>query len=349
MAKYAKFCINKEEMYMDNIEDEQLRRRARVKRLKKAIIFFLLFIILLPTFLCIILFARMRSYDKRIDRLQQTLEHYVELSENLLKAQKTDNLQTNNRNDVVSNTKPDTTKNDNPSGDNKEPVVSDKNKLPENYNEKELVDKALADGRKVVYLTFDDGPSENTGKLLDVLDKYNVKVTFFVNGFQGYDEFLNEIVKRKHTIASHTFSHDYQSVYSSVENFAKELADNDNVIYNATGVHTKIFRFPGGSSNLVSGMPIRIFIDYLNANEYIYFDWNVSSGDGGDGLTADDVYNNVINGIQKKDVSIVLMHDSVYRGSTFEAVPKIIEKLQEMDALILPITKDTDPVHHNIN
>ena len=211
------------------------------------------------------------------------------------------------------------------------------------------VEEALKQGRKVVYLTFDDGPSDNTDALLDVLAEHNVKATFFVNGHEGYEEALNRIVNEGHTLALHTYTHDYAHVYESVESFAQEVESLQDYLEKTTGVRPHIFRFPGGSSNSQAPLPISQYIDYLNKNNLVYFDWNVSSGDGGDGLSRKQVYDNVMKGISGQDISVVLMHDATYRMTTFEAVPDIIEKLQEQNALILPITADTQPVHHNVN
>ena len=185
--------------------------------------------------------------------------------------------------------------------------------------------------------------------MLDVLAEHNVKATFFVNGYEGYEEALNRIVNEGHTLALHTYTHDYAHVYESVESFSQEVESLQDYLEKVTGTRPYIFRFPGGSSNSQAPLPISQYIDYLNKNNLVFFDWNVSSGDGEDGLSRKQVYDNVMKGIAGQDVSVVLMHDATYRMTTFEAVPDIIEKLQEQNALILPITADTQPVHHNVN
>lgn len=213
--------------------------------------------------------------------------------------------------------------------------------------EVELVKDALYNGRRVVYLTFDDGPGANTEKLLDILDKYNVKATFFINGHEGYDEVLYRMAESGHSIGLHTYSHDYDLVYSDIELFKEDMEILEKYLYNATGTESELFRFPGGSATKQASDKIKKqIVRYLDTKNMVYFDWNVSSGDGIGGLTAQDVYNNVIDGIHSHDISIVLMHDAVSRPGTLEALPWIIKELQLEDTLILPITADTRPVRY---
>jgi peptidoglycan N-acetylglucosamine deacetylase len=247
------------------------------------------------------------------------------------------------------------------SGNNKKPAVNsadmpskgsadkETDSVVKALSDSEKIDNALAEGRKVVYLTYDDGPSANTEKLLDVLDQYGIKATFFVIKTPEYGEYVKEIVTRGHTLAMHSTTHDYRHVYESYDSFKEEVDVLSNYLTELTGFTPFAFRFPGGSSNQQTTLPIQTFIKYLDEKNIVYYDWNVSSGDGGSKeLTVDEIYNNVIRGVEGKDISVVLMHDSEYRETTLQATPRIIEKLQEMDALILPITEDTVPVHHNI-
>ena len=294
-------------------------------------------IILLPTILCVILFCRMNRLQKDFSELKAQLESSVQLAsdeESPGKKQSQASLNKNPAEPESSDTADAET----------QPAVTEAE-----TDAQTTVEEALKQGRKVVYLTFDDGPSDNTDALLDVLAEHNVKATFFVNGHEGYEEALNRIVNEGHTLALHTYTHDYAHVYESVESFAQEVESLQDYLEKTTGVRPHIFRFPGGSSNSQAPLPISQYIDYLNKNNLVYFDWNVSSGDGGDGLSRKQVYDNVMKGISGQDISVVLMHDATYRMTTFEAVPDIIEKLQEQNALILPITADTQPVHHNVN
>jgi len=147
-----------------------------------------------------------------------------------------------------------------------------------------------------VYLTFDDGPSEHTGRLLDVLKKYGVKVTFFVTG-RGDDSYFKREFDEGHTVALHTNSHNYSYVYSNVDNYFNDLNTISDRVKTQTGIESKLIRFPGGSSNLVSRRydgRTRIMsrlVNEVTARGYTYFDWNVDSNDAGGATSADEVFN----------------------------------------------------------
>lgn len=345
--------------------NEQARRRRRVKLYKRIIIIMLIFVIILPTVLCVILFCKMNGMHKEIKNLQAAIEaqlvadskgddYYPEETPAI-----SDNTNTPNKADGPTGSAGDRDKEQTQTAQEQKQTDEQVTKAEEDETEtesnppdaggqKRLVDEALAAGRKVVYLTFDDGPSANTGNLLDALDSAGVKATFFINAHTGFEEQLKRIVEEGHTLAMHTYTHDYEHVYRNLDTFGEEITTLQRYIYDVTGTDSYIFRFPGGSSNSKAVLPISDYINYLNENNIVYYDWNVSSGDGSDGLNAQQVYDNVMNGIAKNDVSVVLMHDSTYKLSTYEAIPDIIESLQAMNALILPIAYDTAPVHHNV-
>ena len=182
-------------------------------------------------------------------------------------------------------------------------------------------------GSKIVYLTFDDGPGPYTGKLLDILKKYNVKATFFVTcNRTQYRNMISRAYAEGHAIGLHSCSHDYASVYKNESAFFKELNDISNVVKSATGVETKLVRFPGGSSNTVSrkynkGIMTRL-AKQLVERGYTYFDWNISSGDAGNTKNTNVVYNNVVYKL-RGDYSIVLQHD--IKDFSVNAVERIIQ------------------------
>lgn len=192
---------------------------------------------------------------------------------------------------------------------------------------KQAVANTINPGDKVVYLTFDDGPSSHTARLLDILDKYNVKATFFVtNQFPAYQYMIGETHRRGHTIALHTYSHNYASLYSSEDAYYNDLAQINDIVVAQTGVTPTIVRFPGGTNNTVSrrycsGI-MSTLAETLSYHGYLYCDWNVSSGDAGGATTAEQVAANVISGIQNHSVSNVLQHD--IKGFSVEAVDEII-------------------------
>ena len=200
-----------------------------------------------------------------------------------------------------------------------------------------------------VYLTFDDGPSDNTDRILDILDDYNVKATFFVVGREDDHsrQMYQRIVNEGHTIGMHSYSHKYSDIYSSVDAFSTDFDKISNLIYETTGVSPKYYRFPGGSSNKVSNTDMTDYIRFLNDRGITYFDWNVSSGDATSAAyTADQLVENVMTDVVKYKTSVVLMHDADSKTATVDALPKLIEQLQEQGALILPISEDTTPVQH---
>lgn len=205
--------------------------------------------------------------------------------------------------------------------------------------------------KKVIYLTFDDGPSKYTPKLLSVLKKYNVKATFFVVGNGNKLEYLEDIAKDGHSIGLHTMTHNYSKVYSSEKAFMNEIQQLRRLVYNRTGIDTTMIRFPGGSSNTISkrynkGIMTRL-VSRVAAEGYKYYDWNVSSGDAGEVHTTWQVYNNVVEGVRRQDVSIVLQHDTM--GFSVDAVENIIKWGISNGYSFKRLTPDGPTVHHDVN
>ena len=179
---------------------------------------------------------------------------------------------------------------------------------------------------KTVYLTFDDGPGAYTEKLLGYLDRYDVKATFFVtNQFSGYKYLIGEAHKRGHTIGVHTSSHKWE-IYKSKESYLADFEKIQKTIEAETGKRAEIFRFPGGTNNLVSKKQKKGIMTLLSKEMkdmgYVYFDWNVDCNDSRYGDTQR-VIESTIEQISKKNISVVLMHD--IKNHTVEAVPAIIE------------------------
>ncbi|SCZ78423.1 polysaccharide deacetylase family protein [Pseudobutyrivibrio xylanivorans] len=201
----------------------------------------------------------------------------------------------------------------------------------------------------MVYLTFDDGPSENTEAILDILDDYNVKATFFVVGkdIDTYGDAYRRIVDDGHTIGMHSFSHNYSKLYQSEDSFVTDYNKIHDLILDTTGVDTKLYRFPGGSSNKVSNTSMSVFINYLNSVGATYYDWNIASGDAtSQAFTADELVDNVMSDVVKYKTSVVLLHDASNKNATVEALPRLIESLNEAGAVILPITDETEIIQH---
>lgn len=196
--------------------------------------------------------------------------------------------------------------------------------------------KAEQRNAKVVYLTFDDGPSENTVKILDILNEYNIKATFFVIGKEGgYSaEIYRRMVSDGHAVGNHTYSHEYHDIYSSPKKFWEEYQKNDDAFFEITGRHLNIMRFPGGSNNTVSNRYCKGIMKVLTKQAHerglIYFDWNVSSLDAEKVIQDKNVIiNAVLDGVRDRKSSIVLMHDNKTKKTTVEALPVIIEELKK--------------------
>lgn len=204
-----------------------------------------------------------------------------------------------------------------------------------------------------VYLTFDDGPSGNTNRILDILADYDVKATFFVVGKEEeeYQALYKRIVEEGHTLAMHSYSHKYNEIYQSVESYSADLSRLQEFLYDTTGVWCRYCRFPGGSSNTVSRVDMHELIAYLDEQDMSYFDWNISSGDAASSyISEEDIIRNCTAKLGEFDEAIILMHDASDKNSTVRALPELIETIQAMeDTKILPITDDTERIHHISN
>ena len=208
-------------------------------------------------------------------------------------------------------------------------------------------------GNKIIYLTFDDGPGKYTQGLLDVLDKYNVKATFFVtNTHPDYQNMIAEEAKRGHTVAIHSASHKYNQIYTSEQAFFDDLEQMNSIIKAQTGNDASIIRFPGGSSNTVSkdycpGIMTQLVND-VTARGLLYCDWNVSSGDANSKpISTEQVVQNVISGVQSHNVSVVLQHD--IKDFSVNAVEQIIQWGQANGYTFLPLTTSSPMSHHRVN
>ena len=303
-------------------------RRKRVQRLKKMIIGIVAAGIVIPLLCCVYLFCRLHTIDGTLKTLEQRLDELDIRNQELqtllqqLQEQKSTPVQTPQIQE------------DSSGAEASEPVAEESSGQEEIHK---------------VYLTFDDGPSIYTNDILDILDSYNVKATFFVVGKEetNAEEALQRIVDEGHTLGMHSYSHKYKELYESMDSFTQDFARIRDYIYQATGEESVCYRFPGGSSNTVSEIDMHDFIDYLDS-QGVEYDWNVSSGDGGSmKLSTDTLLENCTKDIDTRDTSIILLHDSAEKPTTVEALPDIIENiLARPDTVILPITENTRPIHH---
>ena len=208
--------------------------------------------------------------------------------------------------------------------------------------------KATKKQDKRVYLTFDDGPSIYTGQILDILNANNVKATFFVIGRdEEYYDYYKRIVDEGHALGMHSYTHDYKKLYASTESFGQEIDELQNLLKDVTGVESHLFRFPGGSSNNVSQLPIENYIAYLNEHNINYYDWNALSGDAVNGsLSPEQLVNNIMKDVRNNKDSIVLMHDLQNVHATVESLQMLIDTLKSEGYEILPIDENTPLIQH---
>ena len=204
---------------------------------------------------------------------------------------------------------------------------------------------------KRAYLTFDDGPSAYTDEILDILAANDVKATFFVIGRdESYYDYYRRIVAEGHTLGLHSYSHEYSKIYSSLENFVRDIEDLRELVYDVTGVECIYYRFPGGSSNTVSQVPMTELVDYVEARGLVYFDWNALNGDSVSGeLSVTELVDNVMKDATKYDDTVILMHDLEDRHTTVESLQLLIDELKAAGYEILPIDENTPLIRHTIS
>lgn len=292
-------------------------RRKRVQRLKKIILATIAALIVIPVIVCIILSVRVVQLTHRVQELEGLLAEEESKSNEVTGIFTTAPVEESYRDDV-------------------QPEV------------------VLADGedvyQKKVYLTFDDGPSSNTDRILDILKENGIKATFFVVGKTDETSLkaYRRIVEEGHTLAMHSYSHKYSEIYESKESFIADLEKLQEHLYQVTGVWPRFYRFPGGSSNTVSKTDMQELIDYLDESGITYFDWNIASGDAvSRELDTESIVKNCVDSIDAHTECMILMHDAADKNTTVEALPEIIAQVQDRgDAVFLPVTDETEPVQH---
>ena len=205
------------------------------------------------------------------------------------------------------------------------------------------------------YLTFDDGPSKITLRILETLAEYNIPATFFVTGNNVSQDpgIYRRIVREGHALGNHTFTHNFEAIYQSPQAFKDDFMRLHDFLYKETGVRTDIMRFPGGSSSQmaqdVSGYNIIVedLIDQVTGLGYDYFDWNVTSGDGTAALSKNELVQNALKSADRIEGDlVVLFHDSRTKGTTADALPEIIQELQARGYEFAPLQAGAVNVKH---
>lgn len=202
---------------------------------------------------------------------------------------------------------------------------------------------------KVIYLTFDDGPGSYTEKVLNTLSKYGVKATFFVtHQFGGYVNLIKKEYEQGHSVGVHSYTHNW-NIYKSVDAYVNDFNKMNADIEKYTGSKSKIFRFPGGSSNTVSRSyakgVVKAIASRMTSNGYQYFDWDVDSGDAA-GANRSKIHSNVVNGVKNCSKCIVLMHD--IKSNTVNELDSILSELTSKGYKFGTLNINSPTVHHSI-
>lgn len=208
----------------------------------------------------------------------------------------------------------------------------------------------ISSGKKVAYLTFDDGPSILTPNLLKVLKNNNVHATFFVVGknAQSYPNALKQIANEGNAIGIHSWTHDYSYIYKNTDNFLSDFNKLKDYIVETTGVTPNVCRFPGGTNNTVcfnynKDHIMRSIVTLVENMGFKYYDWNVSSGEANSvPPSKDQIVNNVVSQCKGKNIVVILFHDTNNQGYV-DAVPEIITKLKSMGYTFETLSPDNPP------
>lgn len=326
------------------MNDEKEKRIKRISFIKRLLVVLLVILIIFPTISCVIMMVKQSEMQRQIDNLTRELVNMrLDSFSDLGRIANTRLVNLEDYSDDFNTY--------DPFGINVQ-IASTLDDEPDIPKQEDVVWKFASDGELLhrVYLTFDDGPSIYTNDILDILDEYGIKATFFVIGHEEeeYTPLYQRIVDDGHTLGMHSYNHVYSQVYESTDAFTADLYKLEALLVNRTGTIPSFYRFPGGSSNTVSRIGMQNFIDVLDEKGITYFDWNVSSGDAsGDPISVDQIVSNATYGIENRDETVILLHDTGAKHNTVLALPAIIEKIQGMEnTLILPITAETEPVQH---
>jgi peptidoglycan/xylan/chitin deacetylase (PgdA/CDA1 family) len=316
-----------------DIEETQRQRRKRVNRMKNIIVITIAFWMLASFLAIVILAVCLGKLNQRVHVLEKALD--TQVLEIKTDTEPTGNAQLDTETEQISETETES-----------ENVNVDYTNVVRGIDTEDNM--ATEGDTHYVYLTFDSTPGSNTEQILDVLDNYQLKATFFVAGdvSEGYYDTVRRITDEGHSLGMRSFADQYSTIYASTEAFESDFFEISDFLYELTGVRCSLYRFPGGSGNEISNVDMAEFVHILNANGISYFDWNVSAGDAASDYSVEDVVNNVVEGVSQYKTSVVLLHDASDKSTTAEALASLIEALQGMDAQILPIDENTTRIQY---
>jgi len=319
-----------------------MRTHRLMKKKRKKKIFLLATMSLLLLFLSVILFQD--TYSKGATKTNDPVETEMSAPTPIVKDQ--------------TNSEDDSTPSD-PKGDSndipqeKSEDQTNQNQSPENQpvKDKEDIDPAKQEdeptpnetGEKVIYLTFDDGPASFTTEILDLLEKYNAKATFFMlqPSMKRYPEAIVEMVKRGHQVGLHSVTHDKNKFYASKNSVLSEMGLSQETLESISGVKTPLIRTPYGSVPHMKPEYIRA----VNEAGFVMWDWNIDSLDWK--LTDGSFVKNTIQQIEnfsKNEPMVVLLHD---RQTTLNHLEKLLTYLSTNGYVMKALEWDMKPVQFN--
>lgn len=312
----------------------QRKRRKRITKIRYSIILIVAGWIVLSMILVVVLFVKMTSLEHKLDQLVTSSSE-----------QNTDQINAGAAADLNGG------------------VIAEETETTEEMQTEMTWDKVTPPASGIsdednlasegdlhkVYLTFDNVPSEHTSEILDVLQAYGVKATFFVNGNQD-EEMLSvyqRIVDEGHTLGMNSYSNQYSVIYQSEDAFEQDYMTLKNFLKQTTGVDSLYYRFPGGSSNLISNVRwITLFIILIHRELFIMTGMYRQEMAASTAYTSEEIVENVTDDVVKYKTSVVLLHDGTDKSATVEALGPLIEALEGMGAQILPIDEDTQVIQY---
>ena len=324
--------------------DETVYNRRKVDSIKRSIVVVFLVMCVIPILFCLYIMARLNGLESKLDHVLQELpeikaersmkESYDKVAAEGPEATETEAMATTEK--------------------NTEEEALEKGSESESgllmTSSEGDTDSANRKNGHRVYLTFDDGPSIYTNEILDILNKKNVKATFFVVYNEDRDlwDCYRRIVQDGHTLGMHSYTHVYSTIYASLDSFKEDVDSLHDFLYEQTGVDCDIYRFPGGSSNSVSNVSTQDMIGYLYSEGIQYYDWNALSGDAVYGnISPEQLNNNIMEYVRNIDGdSIVLMHDLKNVHATVESLEALIDTLRAEGYELCAIDAGTTPVQH---
>ncbi|MEX2460447.1 MAG: polysaccharide deacetylase family protein [Paenibacillaceae bacterium] len=197
-----------------------------------------------------------------------------------------------------------------------------------------------------VYLTFDDGPSAQTLKVLAILQKERIKASFFMVGkiAEEHPEWVKQVEKAGHTIGNHSYNHVYKQLYGHIDEFWRQIQQTERILYDICGIKPELVRAPGGTYKHFDAF---YYYDMDEAG-YTLMDWNMDSGDSTRAnVPAKEIVDKVKQSTLRHEV-VLLMHDGTGHGQTVEALPEIIQYFKKMGYAFAPLTTKVKPVQSPI-